>query len=316
MGKFLNTEAIITEFKKILDRAKFEVVIITPYLNLSESLICKFLELNNKGVEILLIHRDDKLDEGTKQKIRSIPNLTTMHHPTLHAKCYFNENRMIISSFNLLEYSEKNNREMGVLLICEGEGEDDVFSLDDFQIFDDCLIEVKKIVKSSDIIQRSNKIKDEFSYIFLKDNQTLLHEIAININKQFENKTFEPSNTEYFESCVECTNYHNRVKELLQIEIYNVSSNSYNWKITRALLFLSHPVKQLDVLRSEFITNYSNYKLKIDFKYYWNKPEKPIYIYPSREFNTVNPDTIKLFKGEIENIIRFFKLHKIFQKIY
>ena len=36
--------------------------------------------------------------------------------PNLHAKCYFNEDRMIITSMNMYEFSEKHNREMGVLL--------------------------------------------------------------------------------------------------------------------------------------------------------------------------------------------------------
>jgi hypothetical protein len=36
--------------------------------------------------------------------------------PNLHAKCYFNEDRMVITSMNMYEFSEKHNREMGVLL--------------------------------------------------------------------------------------------------------------------------------------------------------------------------------------------------------
>src|SRR5690606_16757063 len=34
----------------------------------------------------------------------------------LHAKCYYNEIKMVITSMNMYEFSEKNNREMGVLI--------------------------------------------------------------------------------------------------------------------------------------------------------------------------------------------------------
>ena len=314
MGKFLNTEAINIEFGKILDTAKSEVVIITPYLNLTESMIRKFLELSKKGVEILLIHRDDKIDPVAKQKMQSISNLTTLHHPTVHAKCFFNESRMIIGSFNLLEYSQKNNREMGVLIL--NDDNIDTFAFDDFEIFEDCLNEVKQIVNASEIVQRSVKCKEDFFFIFLKDTQTLLHQVIITLNKHFENKIFKPSTVEFYESCAECTHYREKVKLLLDINIYDVNNKSFNWNINRSLLYLSHPINQLSELRNEFKENYTNFKVKKDFKYYWNKPEKPIYIYPSREFNISNVDQIKLYKGELENIMRFFNTYKSFQKIY
>jgi hypothetical protein len=45
-----------------------------------------------------------------------IKNIQLYYKDELHAKCYFNENKMIITSMNLFKYSQANNREMGVLL--------------------------------------------------------------------------------------------------------------------------------------------------------------------------------------------------------
>lgn len=46
------------------------------------------------------------LQELTSVKISSCENL--------HAKCYLNENTAIITSMNLFQYSQQNNKEMGI----------------------------------------------------------------------------------------------------------------------------------------------------------------------------------------------------------
>ena len=53
----------------------------------------------------------------------------------LHAKCYLNEQSAVIGSMNMYEFSEKNNREMGVLVTKE----------DDPEVFKDAWKETKSI---------------------------------------------------------------------------------------------------------------------------------------------------------------------------
>ena len=71
--------------------------------------------------------------------------LKELKHPSLyylqnlHAKCYLNEQNMIIGSMNLYEFSEKNNREMGVLLSLEGDNE----------VFEDAVQEVGSIINAA-----------------------------------------------------------------------------------------------------------------------------------------------------------------------
>ena len=43
-------------------------------------------------------------------------NCNVFFKKNLHAKCYANENSAIVTSLNLYNYSEMNNREFGVLL--------------------------------------------------------------------------------------------------------------------------------------------------------------------------------------------------------
>ena len=44
-------------------------------------------------------------------------------HRDLHTKCYFNESNLVLTSMNLIEYSEKHNREMGVFIDKKSEPE-------------------------------------------------------------------------------------------------------------------------------------------------------------------------------------------------
>ena len=74
--------------------------------------------------------------------------------------------------------------------------------------------------------------------------------------------------------------------------------------------------KLQSVLKNEFFNNYVTSYRNPNFKFYWNKAEKPIYIYPKFDFGVANEELISLYKDEINEIIRFFKTHKSFQKIY
>ena len=116
MPKFLNTQGLSTWIPRIIEETERELVIITPYMQLSDKIFNLLIEANERGVETIIIYRENKLSEKDKEKLKSIDNLNLMHHPNIHAKCYYNENFLLIASINLYEYSEKNNREMGILL--------------------------------------------------------------------------------------------------------------------------------------------------------------------------------------------------------
>ena len=55
------------------------------------------------------------------EQLNKLNNLTVMFLENLHAKCYFNEKSMVITSLNLYDYSEQNNREIGVLIDKDGD---------------------------------------------------------------------------------------------------------------------------------------------------------------------------------------------------
>lgn len=116
MAKFLNTDLINEWIPKLISEAEQELIIIVPYIKTSDRILKYLLEANKRGVEITLVYRENKLIPSEKSKLYSLDNLNLMHHPNVHAKCYYSENYLLIASMNLYEFSKKNNREMGVLL--------------------------------------------------------------------------------------------------------------------------------------------------------------------------------------------------------
>ena len=64
------------------------------------------------------------------------------YHENLHAKCYVNDTKLIITSLNFYEYSMINNKEMGVIY--------DNTLPEDLEIYTKALEHVKFIEENSD----------------------------------------------------------------------------------------------------------------------------------------------------------------------
>jgi phosphatidylserine/phosphatidylglycerophosphate/cardiolipin synthase-like enzyme len=57
-----------------------------------------------------------ELNPDEMRFLQSLQFISLRYNATLHAKCYVNDDKMIISSLNLYEFSMANNKEMGVLI--------------------------------------------------------------------------------------------------------------------------------------------------------------------------------------------------------
>ena len=69
-------------------------------------------------------------------------SVTTRYCKTLHAKCYFNENEALLTSMNLYDYSQVNNREMGILVTAEK----------DHELYSGILEESERIRQQSEVV--------------------------------------------------------------------------------------------------------------------------------------------------------------------
>ena len=116
MAQFLTTNAGASCIEQIIITAKSKVFLFCPYLKIPRILFERLMDTNRRNVEVHIVYGKSDLKSVEKEKLLSLGNVTLYFLENLHAKCYFNERYMMITSMNLYEFSEKNNREMGVLL--------------------------------------------------------------------------------------------------------------------------------------------------------------------------------------------------------
>lgn len=115
MAEFLNKKKLLEWIPKIIETAEKEVIIISPYIQVSEKIFSLLKDAEKRGVEITLIYKEGELSDKEKNKFNEIENLNLLYHSNLHSKCLYNEKYLMITSMNLYEYSQRHNRKMGIL---------------------------------------------------------------------------------------------------------------------------------------------------------------------------------------------------------
>jgi hypothetical protein len=119
MATFLTTLDTSSQIEKVIQQSQRRLTIITPYLKVNRIILDRLREADQRGIEIQLVYGKNELRQEELAKLRELRRLKLYFLEHLHAKCYANERHIIISSMNLYEFSEKNNREMSVLLSTE-----------------------------------------------------------------------------------------------------------------------------------------------------------------------------------------------------
>lgn len=116
MAEFLTTNGTSYHIEKIIIEAKSKLVLVSPFLQISKTFYERLKDASGKNISIKIIYGKDQLKPNELNSITQLKNVKLYYFENLHAKCYFNESRMVITSMNMYEFSEKNNREMGVLI--------------------------------------------------------------------------------------------------------------------------------------------------------------------------------------------------------
>lgn len=118
MAKFLETQAISNELMKLIKDAKDKIILVSPYLKVNTQIQERLKTKSKIGTfsEIVIIYGKSELKKTELEWIKEIDDLKVIEKNNLHAKCYINEERAIICSMNLYDYSQQNNIEMGILI--------------------------------------------------------------------------------------------------------------------------------------------------------------------------------------------------------
>lgn len=138
MAKFLTTSDAVSEIEKIINNAKSKLVLICPFVKIPDTLL-QNLKVASRKTKITLVYGKTEMKREERDRLTQIDNLSLYFLENLHAKCFFNEDAMVITSFNMYESSLKN-REMGVLITVK----------DDHECFNEAVEEANRIVTSAD----------------------------------------------------------------------------------------------------------------------------------------------------------------------
>ncbi len=138
MAKFLTTSDAVSEIEKIINNPGSKLVLICPFVKIPDTLL-QNLKIASQKTKITLVYGKTEMKREERDRLTQIDNLSLRFLENLHAKCFFNEDAMVITSFNMYESSLKN-REMGVLITVK----------DDHECFNKAVEEANRIVTSAD----------------------------------------------------------------------------------------------------------------------------------------------------------------------
>lgn len=115
---------------------------VSPYLKLSKTFFERLKDASERHVSVKIVYGKDELKPNERNFLAELKNAELFYFQNLHAKCFFNESKMVITSMNMYEFSEKTNREMGIL----------IERIADKDLFEKAINETFSILKSSEQI--------------------------------------------------------------------------------------------------------------------------------------------------------------------
>lgn len=274
MALFLNTKKLNYWIPKIIKEAKKELILVVPYIQISDTIFKSLKVADRNKVEIILIYRENKLSEKEKEKLLNLNNISLLHHPNIHCKSYFNGELLVVSSMNLYDFSEKNNREMGVLFsrhYIENEKEN-IFNYEDNEdVFIDSILEIRDIIRSSNVELATNKVKtSSFEIDIIKTDEEIEIQRCNLINSHFLNKKFKPFEEEEHVWFSICRNFFDNIDVIFEHHRLAIRFNLNE--------------KELKDLYKQWMKTYKEYEFK-GFKYYWNYYASDLLIYKDRKFD-------------------------------
>lgn len=141
MAKFINTRKAVSEIEDLIKNAGERLILVSPYLKLSKDFKELLTYRNSKDKITTVIFGKQELNPDELKFLQGLRFVILKYNEDLHAKCYVNDDKMVITSLNLYEFSMANNKEMGVLI--------DKHDAADSQLFEDAFKEVDYINQTS-----------------------------------------------------------------------------------------------------------------------------------------------------------------------
>ena len=155
MPKFLTTRNTASHIEEIIIESKEILVLVSPFVFIHPNLVSRLKDAVDRKVNVILVLKDQDDQEINSSEIRKFCKigLRVLVNKRIHGKAYFNEKEAIITSFNLIESSERNSIEFGVLVTKE----------EALDVYERIVIECNHLISQSDPLEMS----DDGSYFIL-----------------------------------------------------------------------------------------------------------------------------------------------------
>lgn len=145
MAKFLDTTGVSYHLQQIINQAQDSLILISPYLKISERLRQSLEDKDRMKIDIRIIYGKNELQPDQINWLKGLKFIRTSFCENLHAKCYLNESEAIITSMNLYDFAQINNQEMGIY----------VTKASDQQLYDEIYNEARRLIRISEEIRLS-----------------------------------------------------------------------------------------------------------------------------------------------------------------
>lgn len=103
-----------TKIEEIFSNSMERIVLLLPVFRLTEKFFEMLKTVSQRGVRITILFNTDELDTAEKSVISSIPHIEICYSADLAARCYFNENEMLITSMNLHDFDERKSGDLSI----------------------------------------------------------------------------------------------------------------------------------------------------------------------------------------------------------
>jgi phosphatidylserine/phosphatidylglycerophosphate/cardiolipin synthase-like enzyme len=140
IAEFLTTAGASHQIEEIINDAEQFLWLISPYLKINKRVKELLEDKDHFKIDIRVIYGKSELQPEENNWLESLASIRTSFRKDLHAKCYLNEDKVLVSSMNLYEFSQQNNDEMGLLVLREEEP----------ALYEEIYDEAMRIVRMSD----------------------------------------------------------------------------------------------------------------------------------------------------------------------
>ena len=140
MPQFLDTTAVSHELTQLIKKADEKLYLLSPYLQIAPPLKDLIKERDSRKIDIRFVYgKEEKLNQEDMSFLQELSSVKISFCNNMHAKCYLNENTAIVTSMNLYQYSQQNNREMGIKIEKEKDPE----------LYNEVLAETKRLIQTA-----------------------------------------------------------------------------------------------------------------------------------------------------------------------